>query len=283
MRKDFIVRSTRIVAAVVAGLVVSSTTASALVLVEKSEEQKLRADIQKQTHGYVSCLVKAATNCEKSGLLIASECDLTTGTATGSANSKLKFAPDIAKCDAKLDFLKKAKLLTASTGYVAIGCPGDSNAGTPLVDEPYADMDGWQAATPAATKAQIKTLATALGAISGCDTLLTVKDQQKCQADLNKRVAGYAAAIQKCQLGCENDYKNKKGDGGNSDSATACSLNATASAGTGDLNFNACITKAYLKATKTALPALVDLLVMPALATALSDANNDVNNQNDCP
>jgi hypothetical protein len=67
------------------------------------------------------------------------------------------------------------------------------------------------------------------------------------------------------------------------DSATGCSLNAGATAGTGDANFNACIGKAYAKATKTAIPPNVAALVLPALATALNDANNDLNNENDCP
>jgi len=62
--------------------------------------------------------------------------------------------------------------------------------------------------------------------------------------------------------------------------ATSCSVNAGATAGTGDANFNACIGKAYAKATKTPIPANVTLLVMPALATALNDANNDLNNEN---
>jgi hypothetical protein len=130
MGKGTFVRTTRLVAIAVAGLVVSGTAASALVLVEKTEAQKLRADIQKQQHGLVSCLVKAATNCEKSGNLVASECDLATGTATAPADAKGKFAADIAKCESKLNFLKKAKTLDANTAYTAFGCPGDSDDGT---------------------------------------------------------------------------------------------------------------------------------------------------------
>lgn len=281
MRKDRFVRSTGVFAAAVAGLVVSSTIASALVLVEKTEEQKLRADIQKQTHGYVSCLVKAASNCEKSGALVASECTLATGAAVAPADAKGKFSADIAKCDGKLAFLKKAKTLTATTGYTAIGCPGDSVAGG--ADDPYADMNAWQAGTPGSTKSQIDTLAIVLGGVSGCGAQPTVKDQQKCQAAEVKRVAGYAAAIQKCQLACENDYKNKKGDGGTTDATTACSVNANANGAVGDLNFNTCIDKAYAKASKTAIPSGVATVVLPGLATALNDANNDINNENDCP
>lgn len=268
-----------IAAAVAAGVLVSSLNASALVLVAKSEEQKLRADIQKQTHGYTSCLVKAATNCEKSGAVIASECTLATGVAVAPADAKGKFVADIAKCDGKLAFLKKAKTLTATTGYTAIGCPGDSNSGT-AGDQPYADMNAWQAGTPASTKGQIDLLATALGAVSGCGA---DADPLKCQASLNKVVAGYAAAVQKCQLGCENDYSNKKGNGGGTDSATACSLSANGDNSTGDVNFDACVDKAFAKATKTPLPPAVATVVFPALATALNDANNDVNNENDCP
>ena len=268
-------------AAVAAGLLVSSLNASALVLVEKSEEQKLRADIQKQSHGYTSCLVKAATNCEKSGAVVGAECTLATGVAIAPADSKVKFVADIAKCDGKLDYLKKAKTLTATTGYTAIGCPGDSISGGG--DDPFADMTGYQGGVLGSTKGQIDTLAVALGALAGCGAQPTVKDQQKCQAAENKRIAGYAAAIQKCQLACENDYKNKKGNGGTVDSTVACSLDLNATAGVGDANFNACIAKAYGKVTKTPLAPAVATVVLPALATALNDANNDINNENDCP
>lgn len=277
------VRTTRLVAIAVAGLVVSSTTASAVVLIAKSEAQKLRADIQKQQHGLVSCLVKAATTCEKSGDQVASECNLATGTATAPADAKGKFAGDIAKCESKLSFLKKAKTLDNNSAYITFGCPGDSDDGT-AGDQPYADVAGWQAATAPATRTQINTLAVALGALSGCgDPMDDVKTQQKCQNAEVKRISSYAAAIQKCQLACENDFSNKKGNGGTSDAIGACSLNAGATAGTGDANFNACIGKAYAKATKTPIPANVTLLVMPALSTALTDANNDLNNENDCP
>jgi hypothetical protein len=88
--------------------------------------------------------------------------------------------------------------------------------------------------------------------------------------------------VQKCQLACENDYSNKKGNGGGTDSATACSLNAGATASTGDANFDACVVKAYGKLIKTPLPPGEVTVVLPALATALNDANNDINNQDDC-
>jgi hypothetical protein len=281
MRKGTFVRITM---AAVAGLMVSSTTASALVLVEKSEEQKLRADIQKQQHGYVSCLVKAAANCEKSGAVAESECDLPSGTATPPADAKGKFAADIAKCDGKLNFLKKAKTLTDASAYTAIGCPGDSDSGT-SGDQPYNLLSELQAATPAATKTQIQTLAAALGVLTGCNdegTYPTAKDQNKCQAAEVKRIAGYAAAIQKCEQGCEVDYKDKKGNGGTTDTGV-CSLNAGGTSGSMANAFGACVDKAYAKATKTPIPGAVGPVVLPQLATALNDANNDLNNENDCP
>ena len=144
-------------------------------------------------------------------------------------------------------------------------------------------MTGYQGGVLGSTKGQIDTLAVALGALAGCGAQPTVKDQQKCQAAENKRIAGYAAAIQKCQLACENDYKNKKGNGAPSDSTTACSLNANSTASTGDANFDACIVKAYGKLTKTPLPVGEATVILPALSTALNDANNDINNENDCP
>jgi hypothetical protein len=282
MRKGIIARGTGIAVVAAAGLVLSGLNASALILVEKSEAQKLRADIQKQTHTYVACLVKAATNCEKSGADSTSECNLTTGTATAPADAKGKFVGDIAKCDAKLAFLKKAKTLTASTGYTAIGCPGDSDSGAGG-DQPYADLTAWQAATPDSTKTQIQTLAGVLSAFSDCAAIVDPKAENKCQAAEVKRVASYAFAIQKCQLGCENDYKAKKGDGGDTDATGACSVNAAATTGTGDAAFNTCISKAYAKASKAPIPPNVGGFVLPQLATALNDANNDLNNENDCP
>lgn len=268
-----------ITAAVAAGLLLSSLNASAVVLTEKTEEQKLRAGIQKQTHGYTSCLVKAATNCEKSSTSTSADCVLATGAASNGGDAKGKFVGDIAKCDGKLDFLKGLKTYSDSEGYGEIGCPGDSNGGT-AGDQPYTSLSTWQAGTPATTKPQIDALATLLAAFGECGMNA---DPLKCQAALNKTIAGYAAAVQKCQLACETDYKNKKGDGGNDDSTTACSLNAGATAGVGDANFNACIDKAYAKATKTPLPMNVQGFVLTQLATALNDANNDINNENDCP
>ena len=96
-----------------------------------------------------------------------------------------------------------------------------------------------------------------------------------------KAVSGYAAAIYKCEIACENDYKNKKGNGGGTDAAV-CDLNAGATGGAGDANFNACISKAFAKATKVPFSAAVNTVVLPALATALNGANDDINNQNDC-
>ena len=129
-----------IAAAVAAGVLVSSLNASALVLVDKSEEQKLRSDAQ--------------------------ECTLATGTAVAPANAKGKFVADIAKCDGKINYLKKAKTLTATTGYTAIGCPGDSVSGG--ADDPFADMTAYQAGALGSTKTQIDGLALTLGVVSGC-------------------------------------------------------------------------------------------------------------------
>jgi hypothetical protein len=281
--QNLIVRTSGVVAAALAGLIVSSNTASALVLIEKSEAQKLRVDIQAQQSKYVACLVKAASGCESTGSGAASECNLNDGSATPPADAKGKFVAAIAKCDAKLDFLKKAKTLTAASGYTAIGCPGDSNSGT-AGDQPYSDISTWQAATPASTKSQIQTLAVVLGAVSDCNTAGTgsAKDQNKCQAGVVKAVSGYAAAIYKCEIACENDYKNKKGNGAGTD-AGACDLNGSGTGGAGDVNFNACIDKAFAKATKVPFSNGVTTVILPNLSTALNDANNDINNQDDCP
>ena len=288
MQKDWIIRGGRTMVAIAAGLIVFGGTASAIVLTEKTEEQKLRTDINGQQTKYVACLVKAATNCEKGAGSIAQQCFLATSTFSPPADAKGKFAADVLKCDSKLAYLKKAKTLTALTGYEAIGCPGDSVTGGS--DQRYADMTGYQAGALASTKGQIDALAFILGSpgITGCDAITDpdpvkqAKAQEKCQTTEVGRIAGYAGAVQKCMLACENDYKNKKGNGGPTD-VPSCRLAANGQAGAGDVNFNACVTKAHDKAIKKApWPASVAALVLPALSSALSDAADDLYNENDC-
>ena len=68
----------RRVALLCAGGLMTVATANALVLPEKSAEQKFRRDVGKQLTKYTLCVVKAAQKCEKNGTSTAVECHLDT-------------------------------------------------------------------------------------------------------------------------------------------------------------------------------------------------------------
>jgi hypothetical protein len=296
MRIRFLDRPTRAVATGAAAIAVAAllaSSASAIVLTAKSEEQKLRADINKQQIKYVACLAKAALKCESTGATIDKECDLSDGTFTPPANGKGTFLADIAKCDSKLDYQKKLKDLTDAGGYTAIGCPGDSDASTPNVDEPFTSLSTYQAGSSGSaangTKNQIDAIAILIGTSVGPDVCgsLPPEDQQKCVADLAKLTASYAKGLQKCISGCENDYKSKKGNGGPTDALTLCNLDAGAYDGTntsGDPLFNACVDKASDKADKKGgFPGFAGTILVPQVHNALENAGNDLYNEEDCP
>jgi len=266
-------------------------TANAIVLTAKSEEQKLRQDINKQQIKYVKCLAKAAIKCESTGATIDKECDLSDGTATPPADGKGTFVSDIAKCDSKVDYLKKLKDLTDTSGYTAIGCPGDAVAGDP--DNPFTSLSTYEAGSTGSatngTKNQIDAIAILLGTVVGPDVCGSEppEDQQKCVEDLVKKTAGYAKGLQTCIRFCENDYANKKGNGGPTDSLTPCNLDGGAYDGvntSGDPAFNECVNKASAKADKKGgFPASAGTILVPNVHTALRDAGNDLYNENDCP
>ena len=284
-------RVSRLVAATasVAALALISGSASALVVADKSAEQKLRKDINNQQIKYVKCLAKAAIKCEDSGALMAQECVLATSTATPPADAKGKFAGDIAKCDSKVDFSKKLGSLTDVTGYTGIGCPGDSDNVTPG-DQPFSGIAAYQAGQT--TKTQVDAIGVVLGSVAGPDPAvcgsLPAPDQPKCVNDLAKLTAKYASDVQKCIWLCENDYKDKKGNGGPTDGAN-CALDLGPSANdgantSGNAAFNACVDKAWGKAQKKGgFPGLAGSFVLPQVNAALANAANDLYNQNDCP
>ena len=98
-------------------------------------------------------------------------------------------------------------------------------------------------------------------------------------------IGGYAKGIYKCLALCENDYKDKKGNGGPTD-GTECALDPDGNApyATGSAAFNACVTKERGKADKKG--AFVDALGSLAglVHAALADANTDLFNENEvCP
>jgi hypothetical protein len=271
----------RVFAGTLAGVALLASSASALILTDKSDEQKLRKDIQKQQSKFVDCVVKAALKCEKNGVTISPpECDVSDGTDSTPENDDAGFAADIAKCESKVDYTKKSFGDIASD-YDAIGCPGDS--APPAPDNPYTDLVAYQSGANTSAKGQVDTLAAVLAgsSVAACGGEPTPEDQNKCAVDIAKRVGGYAKGLFKCLGKCENDYKDKKGNGGDNDGAN-CTLDADGSApnNSGDVNFNACVDKERAKAEKKgALPNIFNLL-----HAALNDANVDLFNENEvCP
>jgi len=289
MKKTWLSKSLRalgLTTAAVGGIALLAGTASALILTDKSDAQKLRKDIQKQQSKFVACLVKADLKCEGTGDQVnPPECDLSAGTATAPANGKGTFVADIAKCESKVDYTKKS-YSSIVTDYDDIGCPGDSVPGG--ADNPYTDLVAYQNGANASAKDQIDTLAAVLAGAAAdpgiCGTG-TPDEQNDCGVDLAKRVGTYANGLFKCLGLCENDYKDKKGNGGPTDAGN-CTLDADGSApnNAGNVNFNACVDKARVKLEKKgALSAgIVNLLGL--IHVALNDANVDLFNENEvCP
>jgi len=260
--------------------IIAAGQAHALVLAAKSEAQGLRADVSKQVAGYTACIVKANLACEASGASTVQECDLTTATATAPADAKGKFAGDVAKCDSKVNYMKKAKTFTPLTAYQAIGCVGDADAGTGG-NQPYTNMTTYQAGAIASAKANVKLLGGLLpGLVSGAPWNCT---DQKCVAGVAATLGKWTAAVQKCFAACENDYSAKKGNGGGVDTPSPCSIDTstgqTGGAGA-DPAFTACVEKAYASATKKiALPSAIGVI-----AGILQGANDGFYNQaSNCP
>jgi hypothetical protein len=272
-------------AAFFGGMLFLASNASALILADKSDPQKLRKDIQKQQAKFVNCLVKAALKCESTGADLDPECDLPTGTATPPANGKGTFVADIAKCESKVDYTKKSYSSIASD-YDDIGCPGDSVPGGS--DDPFTDLVAYQAAALENAKTQVDLVSTILAGAAndpGICASGTGEEQNDCVVDLAKRVGSYAKSLFKCLGNCENDYKNKKGNGGPTDGPN-CTLDpdGVAPNTSGDALFDACVDKARQKAEKKgAFPAPVVGAISLAHG-ALNDANVDVFNENEvCP
>lgn len=200
----------RTMALVAAVLLATCPAAHALVLDDRSPAQKLRASVFDQLQQYKKCLVNAALACEKTGIFPSTtECDLETGVAALPADPKGIFATQIAKCDAKLDFDKKGpKGNTSVQNYELIGCPS-YGAGVRL-----ADMDAL-AAGASFLKATMTGYAGGIATASGCT------DNKACKAD-TKIILDLDRGLSRCFSACENDYKDRKGNGGPTDSLTQC-------------------------------------------------------------
>jgi hypothetical protein len=241
------------------------TAARALVLVDKSLEQKQRKDIGKQGAKHTLCMAKAAIKCEKNGVVVGAECDLTDPamSTVPDPNNKIipKLTADLNKCTSKLNYAKKSATANSANDYTGIGCPGDAVAGG--ADDPHPDLAAYQAATGPNTRAQLEILQLILSGICS---------DNQCTVDQASLGLKYAKGILKCIAKCENDYKNKKGDGGPTDAITNCNPG-----GGGDANFTACTGKALSKA-----PGLDPGLKGP-IDGAITDAQNDLYNEDDCP
>lgn len=255
-------------AAVGIGLLYAAVSAvDAKILVEKSAEQKQRKDIGKQGAKHALCMAKAAIKCEENGVDVAAECDLITpaSSTVPDPNGKIipKLTADLDKCTSKLAYAKKSATGNSSNDYIAIGCPGDSVAGG--ADDPFVDLAAYQANVGAATRAQLDTLQGVLTAFCA---------DNQCTVDQGSRAASYAKGLFKCIAKCENDYKDKKGNGGGDDLTSKCVV------ATGDANFQACITKAITKAEKKGP---LNATIRAAVEGAIQDASHDTYNEDDCP
>lgn len=231
-------------------------------------DAKLRSDVGSQVAKYTFCLVKATTTCEKKGLNSHVECHLQTGVVDfepipGKVTQKYQAA--IAKCDAKINLTKKG------TDYTGIGCPGDCNAASAGVQE-CADLTTYQATVTSASsssapKGELPVLSLLID--NACATALpgtmaTDASRIACVADNAKGLTKYAQALFKCEGKCENDFKNKIGNGG-FDNGNSCAAGVST-----DTNFNACESAAVAKAgspTPNVMPS-----ILPTLRAVINSA-----------
>ena len=220
-------RSPRVVTIVGSLLLFGAAPAGAAVFAEKSPEQKLRADVARQVTSYTKCLATALIACEKTGVSPGPECTLASATALSPADPKGKFAAAIAKCDASLDYDRKGPKGNSSVqNYELIGCPSATSP-TRL-----ADMDALEEIARDA-KPVLDTLNGLLASVSGC------VDNKSCRKAA-QAVVTFATVFGKCETACENDYKNKKGNGGTDDSVLRCGPG-------GDPKAASCVAKARAK------------------------------------
>ena len=213
---------------------------------EQKSLLKLQRDVYKQGIKNVACVVKATSKCsykfESAGSTVAS-CNLATYDEPANIALNPKFYAAVEKCSDKQDFTKKQpKDVSSADAYTGMGCPGDADSSTTDVLEDFADLESLQAGDGLRSAFnQID----ALGAI-----VRAVETDAKQQYKNVGTLAKYAAGLGKCIEKCETDVKNKKGNGGTSDSLTAC---APGDAGV-DANMQACLDKNTEKLEKKVGP-----------------------------
>lgn len=257
-----------ILAALALALSTSAALANVIDPAVDKANAKLRSDIGNQVAKYTFCLVKASTKCEGKGLNSTVECHLDTGVVDydplDAQGAQTKFQDSIAKCDGKVDLTKKG------TDYVGVGCPGDCNsvaAGT----QQCTDLPAFQASllsvSGTSPKGQLGGLAGLVDLI--CTTATGNNDPTSdvridCVKDNVKLLSKYAQAVFKCEGKCQNDFKDKKGNGGPNNGP-----NCLAGDGGADANFNACVNKTLGKVTPGFAAG------MAALVPVLNDVIND--------
>jgi len=234
---------------------------------------KLQKDNYKQGIKYVACVVKATAKCsykfESAGSTVES-CNLVTYDDSANIALNPKFYAAVEKCEDKQDFTKKQpKGVTSADAYTGMGCPGDADSTTTDVLEDFADLESWQIGDgERATLAQIDALGAIVRALE-TDT----KQQYKDVGTLSK----YAAGLGKCIEKCETDVKDKKGNGGVTDSQTAC---APGDAGV-DANMQACLDKNTEKLEKK-VGATKYASIIGIIDTAYAGAANNTWNKPAC-
>jgi hypothetical protein len=301
-----------------AGLfVVNLGTAHALVLLSGAPAQILRKDVGKQLSKYALCLIKALQGCEATGASSGPECIISDPnsvppglpTATPPADGKIKFVAAVALCETKVLLSKKSPTRSdvlpngdPVADYESIGCPGDSDpdAGG---DQLYTDLNAYQAGSVASVKAVvaaqsvlIDTFGCAAGGNHTADApptgTWTLEADLACVADEGKKLGKLVKGIFKCGAKCENDYKDIFGNGGTTDDGAVCGDDVGS-----DPLAKACIDLVYDKVTKFGLAPFdtgetpfpeepadwgVQWFIDNLLAPGLSEAGDDIYNENDC-
>jgi hypothetical protein len=243
---------------------------------------KLRKNVGKQGSKHVFCLVKAATKCEEDGTSSGVECHLDTGVVDFDPGgpAEMDFQGAIAKCDEKYDPTKKG------TDYVGIGCPGDCVNGATDGVQQCANMSPAYEATvegtvaPAA-KAQLPGLAATINTACGLDGI-GANDADPVRIECVRQNADtlgrYGRGLFKCAEKCENDFKDKKGNGGGSNLGKCTSNTAET-----DPNFDSCDVEKFNKAVEKggALSPTNAALTLVAVRTAINIATNGLYNRSD--
>ncbi len=196
----------------------------------------------------------------------------------GGIDPKGKFGPALAKCASKVLLSKKSPSGGADPvgDYQGIGCPGDSNSGT-LGDQPFSDLNAYQAGALTNSRTQVAGLAAVIDLL-GCAAGSGNTDQADidCVQSNAEKLSALTKGVFKCGDKCENDYKDKAGNGGTTDGSNC--------AQGGDANNQICLDAAMAKAIKKGpFDAGVQTSVLPLVQSALTTAGNDLYNQNDCP